>query len=452
MRAASLFGLMLSLATCAMMSSAEEARAGMVYYVSMSGDDGAPGTSEQPWRTVQKAADTALAGDTVYLREGVYRGRVVVGNSGTPEAPITFAAYQGESATIDGEGIELHGRDGVFVVAERECVTARGLRVINSRATGIMIRESRHVVVESCYTHDTADSGIGVWRSSDVLVKGNEVVRACNGGSQECITIAGSERVQVIGNHVHNRGEGPRGGEGIDAKDGCSNVLIRGNHVHETRLGIYVDAWKTHTQDIEVTQNMVHDCEGCGFAVASERGGLVENVRFVNNIAYRNRSAGIMVAGWNGGWQHPIHNVEIINNTVYANGWEEHTWGGGIGVESSGAQGIVIRNNICSQNREWQIMDQVGGAETTIDRNLIDGFRGGANETRGLNAVEGDPRFVSPETGDFQLQPGSPAIGAGSTQDTPQADFAGNPRQGAAPDIGAFEYSDASTGGAGQSL
>jgi hypothetical protein len=179
---------------------------------------------------------------------------------------------------------------------------------------------------------------------------------------------------------------------------------------------------------------------------------MKKNVRFVNNIAYRNRSAGIMVAGWNGGWQHPIHNVEIINNTVYANGWEEHTWGGGIGVESSGAQGIVIRNNICSQNRGWQIMDQVGGAETTIDRNLIDGFRGGANETRGLNAVEGDPRFVSPETGDFQLQPGSPAIGAGSTQDTPQADFAGNPRQGAAPDIGAFEYSDASTGGAGQSL
>ncbi len=420
----------------------------MIYYVSTSGDDAAPGTLEQPWRTVRKAASAAVAGDTVYLREGVYHERVMVAGSGTSEARITFANYQGESATIDGEGIELHGRDAVFVIAEREYVTVRGLRVINSQATGIMVRESAHVTVEGCYTHDTADSGIGVWRSEDVVVEGNEVVKACNGGSQECITIAGSKRVKVLGNHVHDRGEGPRGGEGIDAKDGCSDILIRGNHVHGTRLGIYVDAWKTDSRDIEVSQNVVHDCEGCGFAVASERGGLVENVRFVNNIAYRNRSGGIMVAGWNGGWQHPIHNVEIINNTVYRNGWEEHSWGGGIGVESAQAHNIVIRNNICSQNRHWQIMDQVGGGETTIDHNLIDGIRGHAAETRGTDAIEGEPLFVSPDAADFRLLPGSPAIGAGSAQAAPEVDFAGNPRRTCAPDIGAFERGEAdATGG-----
>ena len=444
-RVTSLFGLVLFLALCGVTYSAREAGAGMIYYVSVGGNDEHPGTMEEPWRTVQKAADTAVAGNTVYIQAGSYHERVEVRNSGTAQNGITFSGYPGESVTVDGTGIELHGREGVFVIAGREYVNVRGLRVTSSRATGIMVRESRFVTVEDCYTHDTADSGIGVWRSADVVVKGNEVVKACNGGSQECITIAGSERVQVVENHVHDRGEGPRGGEGIDAKDGCANVVIRGNHVHGTRLGIYVDAWKTHSHDIEVAQNIVHDCEGCGFAVASERGGLVENVRFANNIAYRNRSAGIMVAGWNGGWQHPIHNVQIINNTVYANGWEEHAWGGGIGVESSEARGIVIRNNICSQNREWQMMDQVGGGEVVIDHNLIDGYRGHEKETRGNASVEGSPLFADPDGADFRLRAGSPAVNAGSSEGAPTVDFAGNPRpQGVAPDIGAFEQTGTS--------
>jgi hypothetical protein len=39
------------------------------YYVAPSGNDSNPGTMDRPWQTIQKAADTLIAGDTVYIRD-----------------------------------------------------------------------------------------------------------------------------------------------------------------------------------------------------------------------------------------------------------------------------------------------------------------------------------------------------------------------------------------------
>ena len=42
------------------------------YYVSTTGNDTNPGTQTQPWKTIQKAADTMVAGDTVKIQPGTY--------------------------------------------------------------------------------------------------------------------------------------------------------------------------------------------------------------------------------------------------------------------------------------------------------------------------------------------------------------------------------------------
>ncbi len=75
---------------------------GLDYYVSNSGLDTNPGTLAQPFLTIQKAADVALAGDTVRVRGGTYRETVTTTQSGTAVAPITFKPYQGERVTITG--------------------------------------------------------------------------------------------------------------------------------------------------------------------------------------------------------------------------------------------------------------------------------------------------------------------------------------------------------------
>ncbi|GAJ17547.1 unnamed protein product, partial [marine sediment metagenome] len=49
---------------------------GVTYYVTMSGSDANPGTEAQPWRTIQKAAATLIAADTVYVKVGTYNEKV----------------------------------------------------------------------------------------------------------------------------------------------------------------------------------------------------------------------------------------------------------------------------------------------------------------------------------------------------------------------------------------
>jgi len=71
-----------------------------VYYVATNGNDANPGTLAKPFRTIQKAADITLSGDTIYIRAGVYRETVTPKNSG-----VSFKGYPGEVATISGADI-----------------------------------------------------------------------------------------------------------------------------------------------------------------------------------------------------------------------------------------------------------------------------------------------------------------------------------------------------------
>ena len=413
---------------------------GAAYYVASTGNDDNPGTEAQPWRTIQKAADALMPGDTVYIRAGTYHERVIPRNSGGPGSEITYAASPGETATIDGDGIVLpDDLAGLFEVAGRSYIRIAGLRVINAGPNddnaGIMVLDSSNIIVENNSTYNTNSSGIGVWGSNNVIVDGNRVDEAGGGGWQECISVAGTDTFEVRNNEVLNCHK-----EGICIKDGSSNGQVYRNHVHHIRrVGIYVDAWDKHTHDIDVFQNIAFDSiESSGFTVASEQGGLLSRIRLENNIAYHNHTYGIEISRCCSA-SHPMDSIVIVNNTLYENGID---WGGGVIADNAQAQNVVIRNNGCSQNLTFQIAvaADVPAANVSVDHNLIDGFRGYEDEVYGDDYVEGDPLFVDPTAGDFHLQPSSPSVDAGSAADAAAEDFDGFPRpQGGGYDIGAFE-------------
>lgn len=72
------------------------------WYVATTGSDANAGTLSAPFQTIQRAATLAQPGDTVLIRGGIYHETVTPANSGTASAPIVYAAYNGESVTIDG--------------------------------------------------------------------------------------------------------------------------------------------------------------------------------------------------------------------------------------------------------------------------------------------------------------------------------------------------------------
>ena len=79
------------------------------YYVAtndVSASDSNNGTSiSAPFKTIKKAASVAVAGDVVFVREGVYRETVVPAKSGTSGKPIVFQPYNNELVTISGTEI-----------------------------------------------------------------------------------------------------------------------------------------------------------------------------------------------------------------------------------------------------------------------------------------------------------------------------------------------------------
>ncbi|CAE6415020.1 unnamed protein product [Rhizoctonia solani] len=76
-------------------------------YVSPTGSDSAAGTLAAPLKSIQKAIDKAVAGDTIYLRGGTYAltTNLQITKSGTASAKYTLTNYQSEKVIIDGEGL-----------------------------------------------------------------------------------------------------------------------------------------------------------------------------------------------------------------------------------------------------------------------------------------------------------------------------------------------------------
>ena len=76
-------------------------RAG-AFFVSPNGNDANRGTIQEPFRTIQKAAGSVQAGDTVFVRGGTYRETVRPAHSGAAGKPIVFQAYKKENVIVSG--------------------------------------------------------------------------------------------------------------------------------------------------------------------------------------------------------------------------------------------------------------------------------------------------------------------------------------------------------------
>jgi parallel beta-helix repeat protein len=356
---------------------------GTTYYVDKDGDDANPGTEDAPWLTIQKAADTAQAGDTVYIKAGTYREWVSARNSGSEGDYISFAAYPGDTVTINGSDIDLSYAHGLFEIHSKSYIKVSGLRLLYARhGYGILVDSSDHVTVENCYTYDTYSSGIHIVSSSDITIDGNEVEYASHGGGHECITVRLTDGFEISNNHVHDAYKGDEsGGEGIDVKQGCSNGKIHHNLVHDTaRQGIYVDAWDSGATDIEVYGNLVYDSSGGGITVGSEKQGAVSNISIHDNVVYDcDRGITIATSGivpgtsdYEIGYAGPMSNIRVVDNTVYNCGRIWYAGSGGIYGAHDKVTHVVIRNNIVSGCRNYQIARCTEG-DYVVDHNVIDG-------------------------------------------------------------------------------
>lgn len=117
------------------------------FFVSPKGSDSNPGTAEQPFRTIAKAAGQLQPGDSCHIQAGTYREEVVLKTPGSPENPIRITGATKADGSPD---VILDGTDPLDGTWKEE--TVHGVKVFSipcSRPTvqlfykGVMMTEAR---------------------------------------------------------------------------------------------------------------------------------------------------------------------------------------------------------------------------------------------------------------------------------------------------------------------
>ncbi|PFC52041.1 sugar isomerase [Bacillus cereus] len=124
--------LIFTLPTSTFAQSNENVISSANYYVSLTGSDLNPGTLDRPFATIQKAANVAKEGSTIYIRGGVYNPKVRVTHSGASGAPITFQNYQDEKVILDGSKVKLED-DGLFTIEDKNYIQVKELDPMHTK-------------------------------------------------------------------------------------------------------------------------------------------------------------------------------------------------------------------------------------------------------------------------------------------------------------------------------
>jgi hypothetical protein len=449
----------------------------------------------------QAAADAAGPGDYVRIKGGHYfhdeatsktTTFLLIRNSGTDSAPITFAPFDGESVLITGFGF-TEGTEGPSRTNERlievhgDYIHLRNLELEYSSRFGLLISGS-YGLFEELEIHDSWNDNIIVVNRGDGtnfnvvgnIIRNVEVYRSRhNYGIRLTITTSGTS---YINNNVveyslsHHNGYQPDGqkvppisgdpsgggnSDGINfekfchdaapnlgASNICGNNLIRGNVV-----------WKNADDGIDVSfgngSRVINNIsfnngpEGNkGFKVLrSVTGG----VSFLGNVSFANDSRGYELQAED--------NLVAINNTALSHPIQEYV------VTVRNGAGAVVNNA------------SVTLGKSSPEFSLSDGIRAASNWSVLEN---GDPKVKNPNFNmsdvSFEYAPnmrigqkvaflrqqfaqalipaeGSPLIDAGTFEEgihcTTADDDPDSPMPpsadcrhwlGVAPDIGAFEY------------
>ncbi len=440
-----------------------------IHYVAVNGSDAGPGTADQPWATINYAAEQARAGDKILIHGGHYTlpAQIQVRNSGRPDGWIVFAGYPGEKPILDARTVArssmFHGQpviqgfdNGAFQIEGVSYIRIENLSLIHSQDAGFTIRDSSNIDLVNNTTSDTFSSGIAAWDTDhqgkttrNIRVIGNKIEKPTSWDAaspdearsgvapQEALSVAGAIDFEVAYNEIYDSDEG-----GIDIKETSKQGKVHHNFVHDVGLGIYVDAWFGTLSEVEIFSNVVERCKTAGIALSVEQGKSISDIDIHHNLVFNNLGSGLYFSRW--GANNERSNIQVRNNTFYRNGYgppkdhQELYWmTGGLYLYSSNLQNITIKNNIFSKNRAFQIgyselylrdsqtwQRAAREKNIVITTNLIDPIDATASPIESAGApidrvkiypingehpIFGDPKFNDVTAENFSLQSASPA-------------------------------------------
>ena len=339
-------------------------RSGVTYYVSTSGNDTNAGTLTAPWRTIQHAANSVHAGDTVEVEGGTYNEIVTMKTSGSAtQGYITFTNYPGQNPIVDGAGLSVgsSGQRGLFSLEGTfSYIIIQGFEIRNFKSSvkgkvpvGIdfegagsnieILNNHIHNIAQTLSTCNNANAlAIAIYGTqapasiNNLTLRGNEIDHNTTGCSEN-VSFDGNVQYFVEANNlVHdgdNIGLDNIGFEGVSpkvnydqARDGwvfqntIYNITSTTNPVYQYQVG--ADAYYCDgCTRVIVERNLIHDSDLS--EMASEHSGHVSSyVIFRNNVIYHSLYVGLSIGGYSKGVGGTDHCM-IVNNSL----WDDGTYG-----------------------------------------------------------------------------------------------------------------------------
>lgn len=368
------------------------------YYVATTGNNSSSGTSSTPWRTVAYAVSKMVAGDTTYVKSGVYsEGVVRFAKSGTSSAPIKLLNAPGAFPVISCKPSSNSASSMVLLTAGSGraaigWITIEGFEIRNCH-NGIKFKNLHNSTIQRNWIHHSVGSGI-VGNGTEIVINRNKVTS--NGSS-------------TVGAHgIYTNG---------------SDYTVTNNLIYDNQhYGIQLNGSSSSTYN-----STIHP----GPEYAHSYNWTIAN----NSIAYERKASGMVV------WGSTCNNARIENNIFYENGVASSSSGTqGINFISTSCKGVVIRNNLA----------YASGSGAT--RFLGSGATQGVHYTQSGNIANTlKPNFVNapatlPSSPNFSLTSGSPAIDKGLSLSSTKISYPGTTRPKlSAYDIGAYEFYSGST-------
>jgi hypothetical protein len=134
------------------------------FYVATNGSDSNPGTLAEPLATLTQAIALSGPGATIYVRGGThyYASTIRIERSGTPAAPIRLWAFPGEQPVLNFTNQPYGSNNrGILLTTNGNWWDFRGLEICHAGDNAIKVEGSHHRF-EQCVFHHNGDTGLQI--------------------------------------------------------------------------------------------------------------------------------------------------------------------------------------------------------------------------------------------------------------------------------------------------
>ncbi|MBD3392411.1 MAG: DUF1565 domain-containing protein [Chitinivibrionales bacterium] len=260
------------------------------FFVDTAGDDSYSGLSlSQAWATIQKAASSVQAGDTVRVMPGTYSGQTVIGARGQEGNEIVLLSEDDGEARLDGDetaGYGIRLENAAYVVID-------GFEVVDYTSFAIWISSSNSITVRNCRV--SGYGMFGIWSEDScthVIIENNEV-EGGNAGSHSGIWVEETKHSSIHGNVTHGALS-----NGIGLSHAADSNRVFRNTAYNNSCGsdqCYAGiAVEVGCRDNHIYNNLIFRNCHAGFLTNSPRCFVY------NNTFYANTMANVWFVDWNG--------------------------------------------------------------------------------------------------------------------------------------------------------